>query len=1197
MSLIVGFLALFFSARAPAQDPLAFATPPSAEEIQARMAELESQTGLAPEVREGALVPYGKALEALQRVAELRAVALDFERMSAEAPALLEAIRAELLEPTAAPDLTALSGQDLTRLAAEKARVEAELQAARSELAQLNTEATVRSERTGALPAEIARLRGELAALEGVIQAAPRAENGDARAEAVRVERLARRELLAAEIRALEAELTSSEVRKDLLPARRDRATRRVGRNQALSEALAALVAERRQAEARDAQLRSEALQAELRRQAPRAEELQALAQRNEELAAFRSSPKSPGVRIEATRKSLAQAEVELASILRRFAQTRLKIRAAGLTNATGRLLLTQLQSLPDERELEDELRERQVATSEEDFQLILLQEEREDFVDPESRLLPELLLALGAPTEGPERDALATVARDLLRQRQNLLDVLIEEYEEHIGLASELDRTTARTIEAVAAYRTYIEERILWVRSVEAENLLDALPKPRDAWSGLLWLVSPSGWARALSGWVAEGRILLWSSAAGFALLLSLLYLVQRYLRHKLESIGEHVRRYRTDNLWLTLRAALVTLLLAAPAPLSVLAVGWSMDLLLEDSELVRSVSRGLIEAGTALIGPAFMLSIARKEGLGEVHFRWAGATTRALRIEMRSLATLIGPLVFLFTCFWEQARSGDPPHEEWSLSIGRTAFVAYTLAIAVFARRVLRPDGTILGESLERTSAGLLSRTRALWYPAAIVLPLSIALLALAGYYYTAERLYGCLILSARFLFALVLVNAVLQRWLFITRRRLAIEQARARALARAEKATATIATESGTTGIEEEKLDIPALDEKTRQLFRSGMTVAVALGLYFIWGSTLPALRGLERVSVYPAFEVRSAQVLEDEILGDPRRSTALTAPGADASRRESPTAAPSGAPSGGALSPMALVAAASPSDDAPEEASDELVISLADVILSLLVLVLTAIAALNFPALLEIALLQRLPLDSGSRYAITSLARYAITIVGISWAAGALGIGWSQIQWLAAALTFGLAFGLQEIFANFVSGLILLAERPIRIGDFVTIGNVDGVVSRMRMRATLITDWDRREHLVPNKEFITGSLINWTLTDPVSRIVVPVGVAYGSDTKLVHELLLRCAKESDQVLAEPAPTAIFRRFGESSLDFELRIFIPHRDRWPHVTNEIHMSIDAAFRAAGIEIAFPQRDVHIRTGAPAPGLQPPT
>jgi potassium efflux system protein len=193
---------------------------------------------------------------------------------------------------------------------------------------------------------------------------------------------------------------------------------------------------------------------------------------------------------------------------------------------------------------------------------------------------------------------------------------------------------------------------------------------------------------------------------------------------------------------------------------------------------------------------------------------------------------------------------------------------------------------------------------------------------------------------------------------------------------------------------------------------------------------------------------------------------------------------------------------------------------------------------------------------------------------------------LGVGWSKVQWLATALTFGLAFGLQEIFANFVSGLIILFERPIRVGDVVTVDDVSGVVSRVRIRATTITNWDRKEYVIPNKEFITGRLLNWTLTDKVNRIVINVGVAYGTDTEQARQIMLKICREHPQILADPPTEVSLEGFGDSALNFVVRTFLPNLDNRLEVIHQLHTEINRAFRDAGIEIAFPQRDLHIRT-----------
>ena len=155
--------------------------------------------------------------------------------------------------------------------------------------------------------------------------------------------------------------------------------------------------------------------------------------------------------------------------------------------------------------------------------------------------------------------------------------------------------------------------------------------------------------------------------------------------------------------------------------------------------------------------------------------------------------------------------------------------------------------------------------------------------------------------------------------------------------------------------------------------------------------------------------------------------------------------------------------------------------------------------------------------------------------------------------------------------------------------MRIGDIVTVGGTSGVVSRIRIRATTITDWDRRELVIPNKEFITGHFINWSLTDSVTRVVVPVGIAYGSDTALAEELLRKVARENQLVMEEPRPQVFFLGFGDNALNFELRVFTKKIDSRMPLTHQLHMAIDTEFRKAGINIAFPQRDIHLDASRP--------
>jgi potassium efflux system protein len=187
--------------------------------------------------------------------------------------------------------------------------------------------------------------------------------------------------------------------------------------------------------------------------------------------------------------------------------------------------------------------------------------------------------------------------------------------------------------------------------------------------------------------------------------------------------------------------------------------------------------------------------------------------------------------------------------------------------------------------------------------------------------------------------------------------------------------------------------------------------------------------------------------------------------------------------------------------------------------------------------------------------------------------------------------------GLGFGLQEIFANFVSGLIILFERPIRVGDVVTVGDVSGTVSRIRIRATTVTDFDRKELIVPNKAFITDRLINWTLSDPITRITIKVSIANGSDTTLAHQVILGVVNANPLVLEEPKPSVYFVGFREGLLDFVVWAFVRELgNRYP-LMHELNTAINRALCEQGIEISSPQLDIHVRSIVTVPeGSQPP-
>ncbi len=256
-----------------------------------------------------------------------------------------------------------------------------------------------------------------------------------------------------------------------------------------------------------------------------------------------------------------------------------------------------------------------------------------------------------------------------------------------------------------------------------------------------------------------------------------------------------------------------------------------------------------------------------------------------------------------------------------------------------------------------------------------------------------------------------------------------------------------------------------------------------------------------------------------------------------------------------------------------------------ISLVDILVAILVFLVGLTVTGWVRRWIARVLLSRTRMDIGVQESIASGIGYLGIVVSIVLAIVVIGIDLSNLALIAGALSVGVGFGLKTVVENFAAGLLLLIERPIKAGDWIVTSGREGIVRKISVRSTELETFDQSSVIVPNSELITQPVENWTHKNKTARIIVPVGVAYGSDTARVREVLLACAAANETVMNYPQPQVLFRAFGDSSLDFELRCFIPDAHRRISVSSDLHFAVDAAFREAGIEIAFPQRDLHIR------------
>jgi len=724
-----------------------------------------------------------------------------------------------------------------------------------------------------------------------------------------------------------------------------------------------------------------------------------------------------------------------------------------------------------------------------------------------------------------------AELAPEQAAQIEPDLSELAKKRRDLLGQMVSLDEAYLRALGELEFAQNRLIDAVKAYDAFLAERLLWIRSAPPPAVGMLLELPEQIYELLAPGHWLNVGNVIfsqLTQSPVLFLVFLAFTALLAKYRRmhQSLLKTGKKVVKVRTDRFVYTLQALALTLLLAAPWPLLFAVTGWQLSASLEATQFTRALSHAVI-----VLLPAFFFLKAFRVmclpgGLAEAHFRWPAVSTRALRQQLRILMLTFLPAGLVAIT---TIRAGSV---EFGGGLGRVAFVVLVISLSYFFYRLFGPQQKTLGEFLQRYPSSVLARFRLLWLTLALLLPACLVVLAVAGFLYTAGILTGSLIDTLWLVLGYIVIHQLAVRWLQMTRRKLDLQatmERRRAALAAEDSDRGQDDTTEGAQAQEEEpEVDLIALSEESRKLLNTAIAFSAVIGLWGIWSDVLPAFGFLDQVSLW-------------------HRTTIV-------------------------------------------EGEQQLVpVSLADLLLALLIAAVTVVATRRFPALLEIILLKRSSVTAGGRYAAISLSRYSIAAIGTLLTLGIIGASWSQIQWLAAALSVGIGFGLQEIVANFISGIILLFERPIRVGDVVTVGDTDGTVTRIQIRATTIRNWDRQELLVPNKEFITGRLLNWSLSDDTTRIKIPVGVAYGSDVQKAMALMDEAARESDKVLDDPAPSIIFDCFGDNSLNLTLRCFVGAQDaRMPTIT-ALHEAINQKFNDAGVVISFPQRDVHLDTSQP--------
>jgi potassium efflux system protein len=1084
------------------------------EQVESRIAAVRDSAEIDDAARTRAIELYQQAVANLEATQSNREAAEAYRKAGATAPEQMSAIRASMERRRSVDPVTRLNITPAVLLERLEQNLESELAnlgAMEAKLAILEGDIENETQRPRQARERIAAARLLMNEVSRAAATSPLASQGPFLAEAARWSSETRIESLRSEITMLDQELLTSGVRIELLQVQRDELGQQVRRALLRVEALREAVNERRRNKAEEITAQAKAV---LEGSAGRDPVLVDLARSNLSLVELLWRQVDEIEAVSALERELRPLSARLTEV---FRSTRRKLDLVNSGAPIGWAIREQRLQLPSLQEYR--LKRNRIQRSVTEISLRLFENEDEQRAIADLKVyITELTGDESSIAPGPE---LRTEFQTLAETRRGLLTRAINNDRGELRRLHALDDLLERLMETTIEYDQFLAARLLWVKSAPAFSLkaLETLP---EEFAGLF---DASVWVEAgydlWRGMVQSPWLLVLLLIAG------LLFVRHRSLRDRLLDCGRDVGSIRRDQMTFTWQAVFLTLLLAAPGPLLLVALSWTLMVVDATAPFSNGLAVALLDTSILLMLVNAVFKLSLPGGLAERHFDWDTEVVTDLRHELAWFRGIGVPLYLVS----EITVALDPSTEGGTL--GLLTFIVFQLVLLILTARLMHPGRGVIRHCLCQRRNTVWWRWRYIWFAVALAIPLSMVVAEVTGYTFTAGELMNRWTLSVWLLTGAWLGGELVNRWLLVIRRRLAFDAAmKERDAARARRAgdeEVEVANhEEADNDIGAPEVDLVALDADSRQLVNATLLLLAALGLAAIWGGMLPAFKAFDEVALWSTvFKVEGEDVL--------------------------------------------------------------VWITLADVLVALLIGIVGYVLAMNLPSLEDIILLKQGKVSAGARYAITTVTKYAIVILAALLILSQLGASWSQMGWAAAALGVGIGFGLQEIVANFISGLILLAERPVRVGDRITVGDATGTVTRIRIRATTIRDLEQKELLIPNKELITGQLLNWTLTDTKTRILIDVGITYGSDVDRAIEILHELAREDERVLEEPAPGVVFNQFGDNSLNLAFRVFVGTiQDRLPVIT-DMHRNINRRFKEAGIVIAFPQRDVHFDADRP--------
>lgn len=795
---------------------------------------------------------------------------------------------------------------------------------------------------------------------------------------------------------------------------------------------------------------------------------------------------------------TLSQDDLRTKNVLEGLSQTQHNIEeqisALQGTLALSKVINQQMQALPTEK-LNNEL-----ATSISNVRVSIFEysQQRDQLYN-----IDDYIKNLTKDLEEPFTNEEMLSLHKILKDRQKIVDDIIKSLNSQLNVSINIENNQRQIVAISDALQRKLQQQSFWVKSNNPMGLVWIKAFPKLAISEVSELTDYVSLTN-----LSENLLSTIAFTLFFLIVSWLLNWKKSAIKERLSNLASRANKLSSDGHWLTPEAMFWTLVLSLPSTL-MFFTSYNLVAFLFFNDPIAAWRWGLRLTFYWWFFST-VLSLLRPNGLAYRHFGMPQASNRIFQRIIKQSIWIIGLLLI----------SSIPSQIDtigYSNDVIGQIMSIIALALCLLVVRPLLDRGIIEYQN-SKTEDGTIRNVSLfkLLRLVLIVVPISLIVLIVLGYYYTVIYLITHLLNSYFVILIWVFGRYFAYRSVTISARRMAYRRLLEKRQQIREQSAESLYKDEG------KKDDVIKLSVVNKQIFRVTDLigwVALFAMLYVIWSDLISVAYYLDGVILFESN---------------------------DGTKVES--------------------------------------ITLLNLMRALLYITITYVLVKNIAGILEVTLFSRTRFSKGTPQTITTVFIYITVVIGGIMAFSALGISWGKIQWIFTALSVGLGFGVREIFGSVVSGSILLFERPIRVGDKVTVGQYTGIITRIRLRSTTLINSDNMEVVLPNQAFVTDRFINWTLNNTITRLQLLINVVYDTDLDMMHKLLHQAVSEAPKVLAEPKMEINMLHFGENALEHELIVFVGELSDRSETTNFLYYRINQLFQENGVRFAFKQLDIHL-------------